>query len=106
MRESSRLARKTQLGSGALFGNDATLSATSKIKEREKSSSLQKSSLPDCHENDSHRGAGLPFGSDATISAASKIKERKKSSLIKKGASRLARITQLGSGVTGRPEWY
>jgi hypothetical protein len=39
---------------------------------------IKKSSLPDCHENTSHRGAGLLINTDAPSNATSKIKEQEK----------------------------
>ena len=77
------------MDAGALFGNDATESASSKMKEKEKSFPRQKSSLP-ARVKHSHRGAGLIFGNDVTLHASSKMKEKEKekSSSHQKVASR------------------
>jgi hypothetical protein len=48
------------------------------IEEKEKIFPHQKSSLPDCYENTSHRGVGLLFSTDAPLNATSNIQDQRK----------------------------
>jgi hypothetical protein len=67
------------LEAGLLFSTDGPLNAKSKIKEKEISFPHQKNSLPDCHENTSHRGAGsLSMGALVHTKLMPSVEEKEK----------------------------